>query len=793
MMSARERILKGLPARMVVPVILVTAMVGAGLYFFVLRSVSEFTDRQIREALAKTSRDLYNVCDSRFSELMRSGRMGNAAAVRIQKARTLGAIEDFVRSNRVGCLVSEEQNGNALLNHAVPGGLEETGCGFRTTETFQRMSYNGTIYHLSHFEFRPWKWHVDLFKDTAEYAPLMHRVHLAYAVTGLLLLLSAFLLLWFFDRLLRIPIHRMISAIQSGKAPEYRGSRELEFLSDSISGMMRSLRERTAWLERFYSIALTARGEVFFTRVAEAVGDALGLCVIIVRWKREEEDPRVVGSARADALSGVMDDCLQGLPLDEIHTEKRPVVVSSHAWERLRSSTWLRAVSADSYSGVPFFDRGGGVLGTIHAFGEPRELDDWDTNLLKTAGQMVAAEFELMDREREKDAYRDQMFRAQKLESLGILAGGVAHDFNNLLMGIQGRASLMMLDADGSPRHVEHLRAIEEYVQSATDLTRQLLGFARGGKYEVRPADMNEVMDHSAALFGRTKKEIRLRRHFQPGLWSVDIDRRQIEQVLLNLYVNAWHAMPGGGDLVLKTENRELDEAGASPRGLRPGRYVKASVTDTGVGMDEATLGRIFDPFFTTKGMGRGTGLGLASAYGIIQNHGGCIRVRSEIGKGTVFSIFLPASDEAVALDEPEEEKPVRGTETILLVDDEPMILEVGGRMLESLGYRVVAAGSGPEALSMYRGHAGTVGMVILDMIMPGMGGGETFGRLKEMDPGVRVLLCSGYSVDGQARTILDQGCKGFIQKPFNLIELSKKVREALDGGLNVLSGATER
>ena len=373
------------------------------------------------------------------------------------------------------------------------------------------------------------------------------------------------------------------------------------------------------------------------------------------------------------------------------------------------------------------------------------------------------------------------MYRSQKLESLGILAGGVAHDFNNLLMGIQGRASLMMLDAGGSQARIEHLEAIEEYVRSATDLTRQLLGFARGGKYDVKPADMNRVLEHSARMFGRTKKEIRIRKRLQPGLWTVEIDRRQIEQVLLNLYVNAWHAMPGGGDLVIRTENRELDADLAAPRDLLPGRYVVTSVEDTGVGMDAATLERIFDPFFTTKGMGRGTGLGLASAYGIVQNHAGNIIVESKPGKGTTFSIFLPASGKTISETEEGNERPVRGSEDLLLVDDEEMVRKVGRQMLERLGYRVLVAESGPEALSVFREQGGRIGAVILDMIMPDMGGEETFRRLKEIDPGVRVLLCSGYSLDGQAREILDQGCRAFIQKPFDITDLSLQVRAVLD------------
>jgi CheY-like chemotaxis protein len=367
------------------------------------------------------------------------------------------------------------------------------------------------------------------------------------------------------------------------------------------------------------------------------------------------------------------------------------------------------------------------------------------------------------------------------MEAVGTLAGGIAHDFNNLLMGIQGYASLMLMNIDGSHPHYERLRIIEEYVESGADLTRQLLAFARGGKYEIKPANLNEIVEKSSILFGRTKKEIRIERRFEPDLWTVDLDRGQMEQVLLNLYVNAWHAMPGGGDLTLETANLRLTEGGSNPFDAPPGDYVRISVRDTGVGMDEKTKSRIFEPFFTTKEMGRGTGLGLASVYGIIQGHGGSITVESEKGKGAAFHICLPASHRAVSGGGPAGKDLVeKGHETILLVDDEEGILNVSKALLMHLGYRVLAAKSGREALDIYAREGKSIDLVILDMIMPGMSGGETFDRLKELDPNISVILSSGYSLDGMASRIMQQGCRCFIQKPFSLSSLSQKIREAL-------------
>lgn len=374
-----------------------------------------------------------------------------------------------------------------------------------------------------------------------------------------------------------------------------------------------------------------------------------------------------------------------------------------------------------------------------------------------------------------------QLVQAQKMEAVGTLAGGIAHDFNNLLMGIQGYTSLMLLDLAASHPYYEKLRSVEDQVQSGADLTRQLLGFAQGGRYEVKPTNLNETIKKSSSMFGRTKKEITIHRKLKKDLWTVEVDQGQMEQVFLNLYVNAWQAMPGGGDIYLETQNVFLSDDEIIRYGIQPGLYVQVSVVDTGVGMNEKTRERIFDPFFTTKEMGRGTGLGLAMVYGIIRGHGGTIDVTSELGHGTTFTIYLPGSEKNIVVEKTAVTETVKGMETILLIDDEPINLEVSGELLESLGYRVYLAGGGQEGLNIYEEKRDEIDMVILDMVMPGISGGETFDRLRKSNPDIRVLLCSGYSINGQAQNILDRGCNGFIQKPYKMSHLSQKIRELLD------------
>ncbi len=385
-----------------------------------------------------------------------------------------------------------------------------------------------------------------------------------------------------------------------------------------------------------------------------------------------------------------------------------------------------------------------------------------------------------------------ELLHSQKLEAIGTLAGGIAHDFNNILTGIQGHATLMLFDTDLHHPFYTRLKGIEDLIMSGADLTRQLLGFARKGKYEVARIDLNSVIRKVANMFGRARKEISVSEQLHRDLWAVEADPGQIEQVLMNLLVNSWQAMPAGGEIAISTSNVEIGSDHGMPFKVKPGKYVKVSVSDTGTGMDEFTCQRIFEPFFTTKEMGRGTGLGLATVYGIVKGHEGIINVRSKIGKGTTFDIYLPGCGEVQDASRPEN-VPKRipgGSETILLVDDEPSNLEVNSDLLESLGYRVETAASGREAVRIYEEKGEAVDLVVLDMVMPGMGGTETFKQLKKMNPGVRVLLSSGYSIDGPLTGSILQDSMGFLQKPFQVQVLAEKIREILDGAMKLESAA---
>ena len=366
-----------------------------------------------------------------------------------------------------------------------------------------------------------------------------------------------------------------------------------------------------------------------------------------------------------------------------------------------------------------------------------------------------------------------EMQRLGRLEAIATLAGGVAHDFNNLLTVIQANVSMLKTEVDVDADGHASLCDIEDQVQSGASLTRQLLGFARKGRYEVEVAHLNETVEKVAQAVGRTRKHVVLHLDLAPDLRPVEADLHQVEQVLLNLYINACDAMPDGGDLSISTANVEDD-----------GRtMVELRVADTGAGMDPEIMDRIFDPFFTTKELGRGTGLGLASSYGIVESHGGRIDVDSQPGVGTTFRVLLPATGRD-AVPAAERANPVsHGHGRVLIIDDEKLVLRATARLVRSLGYDVLTAESGEEGIELYREQAGGVDLVVLDMVMPGLGGRQVFERLRALDPDVRVVVCSGYSVEDAAMEELVARCHGRIQKPYTLEVLATSLETALRDG----------
>jgi PAS domain S-box-containing protein len=377
-----------------------------------------------------------------------------------------------------------------------------------------------------------------------------------------------------------------------------------------------------------------------------------------------------------------------------------------------------------------------------------------------------------------------QLLHAQKMEAIGSLAGGIAHDFNNLLTGILGYADLLKVKAEPGSEVHRAADVIQDAADRASRLTAQLLGFARKGKNLAVPVDLHRTIDDVTSLLERTMdKNIRIRRFFSCGAVSVIGDPTQLQQFLMNLAVNARDAMPEGGEMIFSTNIVFLDEAFCgSHSGVAPGRYARIDIADTGMGIPGELLEKIFDPFFTTKEPGKGTGLGLSMVFGIVKNHGGILEVESEVGAGTLFKVYLPLSEEEAE----EGAASSRRVETgagrgrILLIDDQEAVRDVCSAMLATLGYTVSTASDGREGVEQYRRFGKDIDLVIVDMIMPNLGGRDCFREIKSMNPGVRAVLSTGFSLDGTVQEIMDEGIIGFIQKPYRMDELSHTVSKAM-------------
>jgi signal transduction histidine kinase/CheY-like chemotaxis protein len=402
------------------------------------------------------------------------------------------------------------------------------------------------------------------------------------------------------------------------------------------------------------------------------------------------------------------------------------------------------------------------------------------------AAALAAAERELVDRRRaeaERERLREQLLHAQKLEAVGTLAGGVAHDMNNVLAAIGGLAELLREEAAGPM--AEGLGQILEAARRGTDLTRNLLGFSRRGKYRKEQIEIDAVVASVTRLLTRTlPKEIEISGS-NAAASAVEGDSAQLGQALINLCLNSVDALKGSGRLRIDTGEAALAGEAARTLGLADGRYVTLAVTDDGCGMDRETQARMFEPFFTTKELGRGTGLGLSMVYGTIANHGGAIGVDSEPGRGTTITLYLPAVERPAPPAPAPKAAVTRAAgegALILVVDDEPMMRTVTRRSLERAGYRVITASDGAEALERYAEHADSVEVVVLDMAMPVMGGAECFRRLRERAPDVRVLFASGYALEQEARDCLAAGALGFLEKPFAAARLVDAVALARAG-----------
>ena len=387
--------------------------------------------------------------------------------------------------------------------------------------------------------------------------------------------------------------------------------------------------------------------------------------------------------------------------------------------------------------------------------------------------------------EEEKQNLLSQLQHAHKMEAIGNLAGGIAHDFNNLLQAINGYTQLLLMDKTEKDLEHQKLTAIQKAGNRASALISQLLLFSRKADLDRRPLALNLETENALKLLERTlPKMVSIEFRSEADLWTILADPVQVEQILLNLGNNASDAMPGGGRLIIETENVVLDQNFADRNlGAQPGQYVLLTISDTGHGMDQATQRQIFEPFFTTKESGKGTGLGLASVYGIVKSHGGYISCYSAVGRGTAFQIYFPAVEPSAVADSKEVEAgPLPGgIETILLVEDEEAVADVARQALEQFGYSVVTASTGEKALELFADKGADIDLIVLDLGMPGMGGHMCLKELLKLKPDQKVVIATGYSANEEVKNSMDAGAAGYIGKPYKLSDLLYTVRDVLD------------
>ncbi|HSD95458.1 MAG TPA: ATP-binding protein [Syntrophales bacterium] len=421
-----------------------------------------------------------------------------------------------------------------------------------------------------------------------------------------------------------------------------------------------------------------------------------------------------------------------------------------------------------------------------HAHDELEERVQIRTAELSRANEDLQREIrERKQAEEQKKKLENQLLHAQKMEAIGTLAGGIAHDFNNLLQAISGYTQLLLMRKDASDPDYGKLEVIQSSTLKASELTKQLLIFSRKMESKLKPLDLNhEVMQVCKILQRTIPRMITIDLRLSDSLKVVNADSAQLEQILMNLGVNARDAMADGGTLTFQTENVYLDRGyTTSMLGATPGEYILLTVADTGHGMDKETLQHIFEPFYTTKEAGKGTGLGLAIVYGIVQNHNGYIQVDSRPGGGTTFRIYFPVlkSDGQEKAEVKVQKEAPRGKERILLVDDGKTVLDIGQDLLRQYGYETILADGGEKAIEIYSKEKDRIDLVILDLIMPGMGGQKCFQELLKINPRIKVIISTGASAEEQVREAFNPHPVGYVSKPYQLKDMLSKVREVLD------------
>ena len=549
--------------------------------------------------------------------------------------------------------------------------------------------------------------------------------------------------------------------------------------------MEKRIIEQIDRLKRLSELGISLTGDPIdiFQRIAVVIGELLGVPVVNLS---EIRDGKLVFLSSYDKgnVTPFAGSCvLSNTPCATVE-ETKDLRVYHNVTELFPEAAFLKQYNAYTYCGFPALDADGRVVAVICLLDDrPHDFSEEDKYLMKILAQRIGAEIERQKILDDRRKLETQLLQAVKMEAIGRFAGGIAHDFNNLLSVIMGYTEMLLMDLSPTDPTAERISIVRAAGEKAAELTRQLLAFSRRQVLELRTVNANSVIENMSKMLTRIiGEDILLELHALASAGTVMADSGQLEQVLMNLAVNARDAMPEGGRLIIETSDVTLDESYAiSHEEIIPGPYVMIAVSDNGTGMTKEVQEKIFEPFFTTKKAGIGTGLGLAMIYGIVKQHHGYIYVYSEPGKGTTFKIYLPAVQKDVIKAEKEKVPLLEGNETVLVVDDDPFISKLAVDMLTPLGYRLLRARNGETALKTSDAFEGSIDVLLTDVVMPGMNGKELAEAFLRRRPGAKVVFMSGYTPDVIAHRSIIEKETAFIQKPLTLYKLAGKLREVLD------------
>ncbi len=769
-MKISKDIRKSLVFRINIPLFLVFVIFAAGIYLFVMSIIKDFSLYEIEKDLHDITEEIYLICDRNLDKLVSRGVYGDEKHMRITKAYTLGEIEDMVRERDVHAVIldglfpvlkSSRDLSDHLLNKI--GGINP--------ETVVKIETDRDVYYGYRIDFEPWNWKIIILESEERFRPLFIKIQNIYIIFFILFACAVVLLSIMVYRFINRPVNSIVEKLKRAESPDYRGIAEFEFLSDEFKRLFESVRKEKELIETLYSISLTKRGGEFYDDVVTLISIIFKMDSLIAKILPDGNTLHVLSMYTGGEIKKDFGLSIKRTPCEGVVQKKHMHIEEREAWKRFPDAEFLQKTKAESYIGFPVMDREGNVRGVINAFGKERRFDDIDIKFFRTVGEIIASEFEFQERIEAERILREELYQSQKMEAIGRLAGGVAHDFNNALQVILGYLSIIkerIKDED----IIRQLNIIETSAERASQLTRQLLGFARKGRYVMEPVNLNHIVENLYKIIRNSfDRIIEINTVLEPNLWITEADPSQIEHALLNLCLNARDSMPHGGVLTIETSNAEIEVEPLSEKK----RYVVVRVRDTGTGMDEETRKRIFEPFFTTKP--DGTGMGLAMVYGVIKNHKGIIDVDTEVGRGTTFTIAFPAVEKEYREERRVEDESHRGEGTVLVVDDEEFVRNLLGDILITSGYNVIKASDGREAIDIYLKNKDKINLVILDMIMPKMNGRDTFIELRKINPALKIVIATGYAEDNVINEMRNLGVDGFLEKPFTPSGLARVLK----------------